>query len=78
MRDEVLYEETYTTQAMSAYDSNRMSQFSKVTTKIPASFDGKTSWLALANALMTGVTTELDQEKRGPALTNRLDGDATI
>ena len=43
MRDEDLYDEAHTTQAMLTCDVTRMSQFSQVTTKIPPSFDGKTS-----------------------------------
>ena len=56
-----------------------MSQFSQVTTKIPPSFDGKTSWLAYEDAIDDWCDiTELDDEKRGPALRNRLEGDAAV
>ena len=76
MRDEDLYDEA---QAMSTYDITRMSQFSQVTTKIPLSFDGKTSWFAFEDAIDDWCDiTELDEKKRGPALRNRLEGDAAI
>ena len=79
MRDEDLYDEAHTTQAMSTYDITRMNQFSQVTTKIPPSFDGKTSWFAYEDAIDDWCDiTELDDEKRGPALRNRLEGDAAI
>ena len=79
MRDEDLYDEAHTTQAMSTYDITRMSQFSQVTTKMPPSFDGKTSWFAYEDAIDDWCDiTELDDEKRGPALHNRLEGDAAI
>ena len=79
IRDEDLYDEAHTTQAMSTYDITRMSQFSQVTTKIPPSFDGKASWLAYEDAIDDWCDiTELDDEKRGPALRNRLEGDAAI
>ena len=79
LRDEDLYDETHTTQAMSTYDITRMSQFSQVTTKIPPLFDGKTSWFAYEDAIDDWCDiTELDYEKRGPALRNRLEGGAAI
>ena len=79
MRDEDRYDEAHTTQAMSTYDITRMSQFSQVTTKIPPSFDGKTSWFAYEDAIDDWCDiTELDDEKRGPAFRNRLEGDAAI
>ena len=79
MRDEDLHDETHTTQAMSTYDITRMSQFSQVTTEIPPSFDGKTSWFAYEDAIDDWCDiTELDDEKRGPALHYRLEGDAAI
>ena len=79
MRDKDLYDEAHTTQAMSTYDITRMSQYSLVRTKIPPSFDGKTSWFACEDAIDDWCDiTELDDEKRGPALRNRLEGDAAI
>ena len=44
-------------------------------TENPPSFDGKT----LLSAFEDGIDDrELDEDKRGPALRNRLEGDATI
>ena len=79
MRDEDLYDEAHTTQAMSTYDITRMNRFSQGTTKIPPSFDGKTSRFAFEDAIDDWCDiTELDEEKRVPALRNRLEGDAAI
>ena len=79
MRDEDLYDEAYTTQTMSTCDITRMSQSSQVTTKMPPSFDGKTSWFAFEDAIDNWRDiTELDDDRRGPAFRNRLEGDATI
>ena len=56
-----------------------MSQFSQLTKKIPPSFDGKTSWFAYEDAIDDWCDiAELDDEKRGPALRNKLEGDAAI
>ena len=51
----------------------------QVTTKIPPAFDGRSSWFAYEEAIddWCGVT-ELDADKRGPALRNRLDGEAAV
>ena len=79
MRDEDLYDEAHTTQATSTHDITRMSQFSQVTTKIPPWFDGKTSRFAYEDAIDDWCDiTELDDEKIGPALRNRLEGDAAM
>ena len=79
MRDEDLYDEAYTTQTMSTCDITRMSQSSQVMTKMPPSFDGKTSWFAFEDAIDNWCDiTELDDDRRGPAFRNRLEGDATI
>ena len=68
MRDEDLYEETYTTQAMFPGDDT-----------IPPSFNGKTLWLAFQKAIDDWCDIpELDDENRGPALRNRVEGDAAI
>ena len=56
-----------------------MSQFSQVTTKIPPSFDGKTSSFALEDAIDDWCDIiELHEEKAIPTLRNRLEGNATI
>ena len=48
-----------------------------MTTKIPPGFDGKMSWFTYEDAIDEWEDiTELDQEKRGPALRNKLCDDA--
>ena len=49
------------------------------TTKIAPSFDGRVSWFSYEEAIddWCGIT-ELEQSKRGPALRNRLEGDAAV
>ncbi len=50
-----------------------------ITTKIPPSYDGKTSWFAYEELVDDWCDiTELDAEKRGPALRKRLEGEATV
>ena len=49
------------------------------TTKVPPGFDGKTSWFAFEDAIDDWCDiTELESEKWGPALRNRLDGEAAV
>ena len=51
----------------------------QVTTKIPPTFDGRSSWFAYEEAIDDWCdVTELDADKRGPALRNRLDGEAAV
>ena len=51
----------------------------QVTTKVPPGFDGKTSWLAFEDAIDDWCDiTELESEKWGPALRNRLEGEAAV
>ena len=46
------------------YNITRMSQLSQATTKMPSSFDGRTSWLAFEDAMDDCCDiTELDDEK---------------
>ena len=48
----------------------------QVTTTVPPGFDGKTSWFAFEDAIDDWRDiTELEQEKWGPALRNRLEGE---
>ena len=48
-----------------------------ITTKIPPSFDGSQSWFAYETAIDEWVDlTELSEEKQGPALRARLEGEA--
>ncbi len=52
---------------------------SQNTTKVPPLFDGRTSWFAYEEAIDNWCDiTELEESKRGPALRNRLVGDAAI
>ena len=49
------------------------------TTKIAPSFDGRVSWFSYEEAIDDWCDiTELEQSKRGPALRNRLEGDAAV
>ena len=51
----------------------------QVTTKVPPGFDGKTSWFAFEAAIDDWCDiTELESEKWGPALRNRLEGEASV
>ena len=51
----------------------------QVTTKVPPGFDGKTSWFAFEDAIDDWCEiTELESEKWGPALRNRLEGEASV
>ena len=51
----------------------------QVTTKVPPGFDGKTSWFAFEDAIADWCDiTELESEKWGPALRNRLEGEASV
>ena len=51
----------------------------QVTTKVPPGFDGKTSWLAFEDAIDDWCDiTQLETEKWGPALRNRLEGEASV
>ena len=57
----------------------RLSAFQQVTTKVPPAYDGRSSWFAYEDAIDDWVDiTELETEKQGPALRNRLEGEAAI
>ena len=50
-----------------------------MTTKVPPAYDGRSSWFAYEDAIDDWVDiTELEPEKQGPALRNRLEGEAAI
>jgi len=52
---------------------------SQVTTKIPPSYDGRRLWFTYEEEIDDWCDiTELDADKRGPALRNRLDGEAAV
>ena len=56
-----------------------LSAFQQVTTQVPPSYDGRSSWFAYEDAIDDWCDiTEVDNEKRGPALRNRLEGEAAI
>ena len=49
----------------------------QMTTTIAPAYDGRTSFFAFEDAIYDWCdVTELEAEKRGPALRNRLEGDA--
>ena len=53
--------------------------YQTVTTKVPPLYDGRSSWFAFEEAIDDWCDiTELEPEKRGPALRNRLEGEAAI
>ena len=65
--------------AMVTYGNSPVSMVQQVTTKIPPMFNGTTSWFAYEEAIEDWCDiTELEPDKRGPALRNRLEGDAAV
>ena len=66
--------------AMIGYGSNsHVSTFQQVTTKLAPAFNGTTSWFAYEEAIEDWCDiTEIDPDKRGPTLRNRLEGDAAV
>ena len=75
--DEV--EDPYPSYAASAVHVSPITGYHQVTTKIPPSYDGRMSWFAYEEAVDDWCDiTELPADKRGPALRNRLDGEAAI
>ena len=64
---------------MASFDDESWNESGAVTTKIPPSFDGRSSWFAYEEAIDDWCdVTELDTDKQGPALRNRLEGEAAI
>ena len=60
-----------------AGQSSQVTAIQTVTTKIPPSYDGRSSWFAYEEAVDNWLdVTELEPEKWGPALRNRLEGEA--
>ena len=56
-----------------------VSQLFSRSTKVPPSYEGRSSWFAYEDAIDDWCDiTELDNDKRGPALRNRLEGEAAI
>ena len=71
--------ESYATNHRHLNELHRLSAFQQVTTKVPPSYDGRGSWFAYEYAIDDWCDiTELDADKRGPALRNRLEGEAAI
>ena len=71
--------ESYATNHRHLNELHRLSAFQQVTTKVPPSYDGRGSWFAYEDAIDDWCDiTELDADKRGPALRNRLEGKAAI
>ena len=71
--------ESYATNHRHLNELHRLSAFQQVTTKVPPSYDGRGSWFAYEDAIDDWCDiTELDNDKRGPALRNRLEGEAAI
>ena len=71
--------ESYATNHRHIQELQRLSAFQQVTTKVPPSYDGRSSWFAYEDAIDDWCDiTELDGDKRGPALRNRLEGEAAI
>ncbi|OLP82422.1 hypothetical protein AK812_SmicGene36923 [Symbiodinium microadriaticum] len=69
--------ESYATNHRHFQELQRLSAFQQVTTKVPPSYDGRSSWFAYEDAIDDWCDiTELDGDKRGPAL--RLPRDATL
>lgn len=56
-----------------------LATYQQVTSKVPPAYNGTTSWFQFEELVDDWVDiTELDAEKRGPALRNRLEGDAAV
>eukprot|EP00439_Symbiodinium_sp_Y106_P048498 s3751_g6.t1 len=70
---------SYATNHRHLNELHRLSAFQQVTTKVPPSYDGRGSWFAYEEEIDDWCDiTELDADKRGPALRNRLEGEAAI
>ena len=64
--------------AHEAYAMRRSTHTQQMTTKVAPAYDGRASFFALEDAIDNWRdTTELEAERRGPALRNRLEGDAS-
>ena len=65
--------------AYRAESTDQWTAGSGITTKIPPLFDGSTSWLKYEELIFDWLDpTVIGAEKRGPALKNRLVGDAEM
>ena len=71
--------ESFVTNHRHLQELQRLSAFQQVTSKVPPSYDGRSGWVAYEDAIDDWCDiTELDGDKRGPALRNRLEGEAAI
>ncbi|CAE7681264.1 unnamed protein product [Symbiodinium sp. CCMP2456] len=74
--------DSYATNHRHPQELQRLSAFHQLTTKVPPSYDdydGRGSWFAYEDAIDDWCDiTELDNDKRGPALRNRLEDEAAI
>ena len=71
--------ESYVTNHRHLQELKRLSAFQQVTTKVPPSYDGRSSWFAYGDAIDVWCDiTESDGDKRGPALRNRLEGEVAM
>ena len=71
--------ESYVMRQRQPHGGSTLMTTTQVTTKVPPSFDGKTSWFAFEDAIDDWCDiTELEQEKWGPAMRNRLEGEAAV
>ena len=72
--NEALLSDAWATSHISPLSSNP-----QTTTKIPPSYDGKRLWFTYEDEIyMWCDITELDADKWGPSLRNRLEGDAVV
>ena len=66
--------ESYAANHRHLHELQRLSAFQQVTTKVPPSYDGRSSWFAYEDAIDDWCDiTELDGDKRGPAHKRLLD-----
>ena len=71
--------ESYAMRQRMPHGGGPLMMTTQVTTKVPPDFDGKTSWFAFEDAIDDWCDiTELESEKWGPALRNRLEGEASV
>ena len=76
---DMYYEEEWNevNSAMVTYGQQPIGVFQQVSTKVAPMYNGTTSWFAYEEMIDDWIdVTELEPEKRGPALRNRLGGAA--
>ena len=71
--------ESFAMRQRQPHGGGQLMMTTQVTTKVPPGFDGKTSWFPFEDAIDDWCdTTDLETEKWGPALRNRLEGEASV